>query len=184
MFSVIWKEEPTTSRTPKIRIHEPLADSLHPFRFHFYSLFKDYGPVHILNLMWTSPSGSLAPEEKLGAAYAGCVEQPPSPRLLADSAFACRLDQLATNHEPDFMERTFYREFDVEQIKHEDGGIEAVPDRLARAVDEDVATVGATVVSLGKHGHLEEVVSRQNGVFRVNCRGKPLSRPAVSPHGD
>lgn len=68
---MFWKERASSTRRPDISIHEPLADSLRPFRFHFYSLFKDYGPVHILDLMWTSPEGSLAPEEKLGAAYAG-----------------------------------------------------------------------------------------------------------------
>ncbi|ORY41446.1 inositol polyphosphate phosphatase [Leucosporidium creatinivorum] len=148
---LFWKERPSSTRRPDISIHEPLADSLRPFRFHFYSLFKDYGPVHILDLMNTSPKGTLAPEEKLGAAYAG-------------------LDQLASNYEPEFMEKTFYRTFDVQQVEHAHAGVDCIPARLAEAVEKDVAKIGATLVTLGKHGRLEEVVQRQEGVFRVNCR--------------
>lgn len=73
------------------------------------------------------------------------------------------------------MDKTFYRTFDVQQVEHAHGGIDCIPERLAEAVEEDVGKVGATVVTLGKYGHLEKVLQRQQGVFRVNCRGQSHS---------
>lgn len=151
LISVVWTERPSTG-PPAVKIHEPLRDSLRPFRLHFYSLLERYGPVHILNLMSSEPTGHLAPEEKLSAAYAG-------------------LDQLASNLEPEFMKSTSYREFDVVKEERLHGGIDSIPERLTEAVQADVNKVGSTVVKIGKWGHFGEVVQKQKGVFRVNCRG-------------
>lgn len=69
------------------------------------------------------------------------------------------------------MEKTFYRTFDVQQVEKDYGGIDCIPSRLAEAVEEDVGKIGASVITLGKYGHLSEVLQQQEGVFRVNCRG-------------
>jgi hypothetical protein len=105
--------------------------------------------------MNTQPRGPLAVEEKLGAAYAGLCQM--------------AQDDVEIKGE---MADLHYRLFDVKREEKRGGGIEAIPSRLEEAAGHDVSAVGVTVVGVGQYGRISETIRKQEGAFRVNCRGE------------
>ncbi|KAM0756279.1 hypothetical protein T439DRAFT_25285 [Meredithblackwellia eburnea MCA 4105] len=148
-----WKEKLNPSRV-NVDI-APLEKSLYSFQTHFYHLFDTYRVVHCLNLMRdTPPMKTLAGEDDLCNMYLDLVNA-------------------ANEEEEEFGTKLGWQGFDVVYVEETCGGVQGVPEKLKEAVYPIVKKFGATIVSVHSDDgclDLDNIIQRQEGIFRVNCR--------------